>query len=67
MSNIVAKNKDEDMKELARLMNELKEENALKDKEITIMKKQMEKLTNKLQIQNIGFKTIFKIIYTFIY
>ena len=48
------KNKDEDMKELARLMNELKEENALKDKEITIMKKQMEKLTNKLQIQNIG-------------
>ena len=34
-------------------MNELKEENALKDKKLQL-KKQMEKLTNKLQIQNIG-------------
>ena len=51
------KSKDEDMKELARLMNEIKEQNELKDKEISILHKQIDKLTNKLQIQNINNNT----------
>ncbi len=50
-------NKDEDMKELARLMNEIKEQNELKDKEISILHKQIDKLTNKLQITNINNNT----------
>ena len=45
------------MKELARLMNEIKEQNELKDKEISILHKQIDKLTNKLQIQNINNNT----------
>ena len=56
------KNNDEDIKELVRLLNE---QNELKDKEllemkeknekqIEIMKKQIEKLSNKLQIQQIN-------------
>ena len=48
--------KDEDMKELARLLNEIKEQNEFKDKEITILHKQIDKLTNKLQIQNINMQ-----------
>ena len=44
------KNKDEDLKELARLLNE-------KDSQMqtmqTTMQKQIDKLTNKLQIQNV--------------
>ena len=35
-------------------MNEIKEQNELKDKEINILHKQIDKLTNKLQIQNIN-------------
>ena len=48
------KNKDEDIKELVRLLNEQSEQNKMKDKEIEIMKKQINKLSNKLQIQNIS-------------
>ena len=47
---------DEDMKELARLLNEIKEQNEFKDKEISILHKQIDKLTNKLQIQNINMQ-----------
>ena len=50
------KNKDEDMKELARLMNEIKEQNKSKDKQIEQMQKQIDKLTNKLQIQNFNLQ-----------
>jgi len=46
-------NKDEDFKELARLLNEFKEESIKKDKEIEKMTRQIERLTNKLQIQNV--------------
>ena len=46
--------KDEDMKELVRLLNEIKEQNELKDKQINTLHKQIDKLTNKLQIQNIN-------------
>ena len=55
------KNKDEDMKELVRLLNEqnefnknLNEQNKIKDKEIETMKKQIDKLSNKLQFQQIN-------------
>ena len=47
------KNKDEDIKELARLLNEQNQQNKLKEKEIEIMKKQIDKLSNKLQIQSL--------------
>ena len=50
------KNKDEGMKELARLMNEVKEQNKSKDKQIEQMQKQIDKLTNKLQIQNFNLQ-----------
>jgi|TARA_B110000116_G_C16702964_1_gene520753 hypothetical protein len=45
------KNKDEDLKELARLLNE-----KIKDKDIQMenMQKQIDKLTNKLQIQQVN-------------
>jgi len=59
------KNKDEDFQELARLLNEQKlqftskdkqmeKQLVMKDKQMEIMQKQIEKLTNKLQIQNIN-------------
>ena len=48
------KNKDEDFKELARLLNENKTQIGTKDKQIEIMQKQIDKLVNKLQIQNIN-------------
>ena len=62
---VCKKNKDEDFQELARLLNEKDKQIALKDKQIDkqlalrdkkmeIMQKQIEKLTNKLQIQNIN-------------
>lgn len=44
-------NKDEDLKELARLLNETIKD---KDKELRKMQKQINKLTNKLRIQNIN-------------
>lgn len=44
-------NKDEDLKELARLLNETIKD---KDKELQNMQKQIDKLTNKLQIQNVN-------------
>jgi hypothetical protein len=59
------KNADEDFQELARLLNEkdkqlaLKDEQmdkqlALRDKKMEMMQKQIDKLTNKLQIQNVN-------------
>ena len=57
------KNKDEDLKELARLFNEkekMAKENEMmqlmekKDKQLENMQKQIDKLTNKLQIQNVN-------------
>ncbi len=50
------KNNDEGMKELARLMNEIKEQNKSKDKQIEQMQKQIDKLTNKLQIQTLNLQ-----------
>jgi len=48
------KNKDEDFQELARLLNEnQKQIIGKKDKQIEIMQKQIDKLVNKLQIQNV--------------
>ena len=52
------KNKDEDFKELARLLNETQNQIGLKDKQIEIMQKQIDKLINKLQIKNINNGTI---------
>ena len=56
------KNKDEDLKELARLLNEKDKQILDKDKQIeklqTNMEKQIDKLTHKLQIQNINNGTI---------
>ena len=56
------KNEDEDLKELARLMNEkdkqLVEMMQDKEKQLEKMQKQIEKLSNKLQIQNINNGTI---------
>ena len=62
---VCKKNKDEDFQELARLLNEkdkqiimkdkqMDKQIALTDKKMEIMQKQIEKLTNKLQIQNIN-------------
>ena len=59
------KNKDEDFQELARLLNEKDKQLVLKDKQMDkqlalrdnkmeMMQKQIDKLTNKLQIQNIN-------------
>jgi len=48
------KNKDEDFKELARLLNESQKQIGSKDKQIEIMQKQIDKLINKLQIQSIN-------------
>ena len=48
-------NKDEDLKELARLLNETIKD---KDKQLQKMQKQIDKLTNKLQIQNINNNNI---------
>jgi len=52
------KNKDEDFQELARLLNEKEKQLALKESkmetEMKRMQKQIDKLTNKLQIQNIN-------------
>ena len=50
------KNNDEGMKELARLMNEIKEQNKSKDNQIEQMQKQIDKLTNKLQIQTLNLQ-----------
>lgn len=56
------KNNDEDFKELARLLNEKdKQINVLisnKDNQLERMQKQIEKLINKLQIQNVNNGTI---------
>ena len=52
-------NKDEGLKELARLLNEAIKD---KDKELQKMQKQIEKLTNKLQIQNINNNTQYNIL-----
>ena len=62
---VCKENKDEDFKELARLLNEQKhqltskdkqmeKQLVMKDKQMEIMQKQIDKLTNKLQIQNIN-------------
>tara|TARA_B110000008_G_scaffold118709_1_gene121379 strand:- start:278 stop:913 length:636 start_codon:yes stop_codon:yes gene_type:complete len=49
------KNEDEDLKELARLLNEqLEEKNQQIETIQTNMQKQIDKLTNKLQIQNMN-------------
>ena len=48
------KNKDEDFKELARLMNEKDKQIMEKDSRLDKMQKQIDKLANKLQIQNIN-------------
>lgn len=45
------KNKDEDLKELARLLNETIKD---KDSQLNKMQKHIERLTNKLQMQNIN-------------
>ena len=48
-------NKDEDFKELARLLNENQRQIVgMKDKQIEAMEKQIDKLINKLQIQNVN-------------
>ena len=52
------KNKDEDLKELARLFNEKQKQLNVQDKQMDKMQKQIEKLTNKLQITNINQGTI---------
>jgi uncharacterized membrane-anchored protein YhcB (DUF1043 family) len=52
------KNKDEDLKELARLFNEKDKQLKVQDKQMDRMQKQIDKLTNKLQIQNINQGTI---------
>ena len=65
MKYVCKENKDEDFKELARLLNEQKhqltskdkqmeKQLVMKDKQMEIMQKQIDKLTNKLQIQNIN-------------
>ena len=62
---VCKKNKDEDFQELARLLNEKDKQLVLKDKQMDkqlalrdnkmeMMQKQIDKLTNKLQIQNIN-------------
>ena len=47
-------NKDEDIKELVRLLNDQQEINKVKDDQIETMQKQIRRLSNKLQIQHIG-------------
>ena len=47
------KNKDEDLQELTRLLNEKDDQLERTQKQLDTMQKQIEKLTNKLQIQNI--------------
>ena len=51
-------NKDEDFKELARLMNEKEKQLKVQGSQLEKMQKQIDKLTNKLQIQNINNGTI---------
>ena len=55
-------NKDEDLKELARLFNEKEKKMNTNDSELIQqmqkMQKQIDKLTNKLQIQNINKRTV---------
>lgn len=62
---VCKKNTDEDFQELARLLNkkdkelilkdkQMDKQLALRDKKMEIMQKQIDKLTNKLQIQNIN-------------
>lgn len=55
---VCKKNKDEDFKELARLMNEKDKQMKEKDFRMDKMQKQIDKLTQKLQIQNINHGTI---------
>ena len=47
------KNKDEDLKELARLLNHKDTQLVKTQKQVDTMQRQIDKLTNKLQIQNI--------------
>ena len=51
-------NKDEDLKELARLLNEKERQITDNTKQMEKMHKQIERLSNKLQIQNINNGTI---------
>ena len=51
---VCKKNKDEDFKELARLMNEKEKQLKVQGSQLEKMQKQIDKLTNKLQIQNIN-------------
>ena len=51
-------NKDEDLKELARLLNEKEKQITDNTKQMEKMQKQIERLSNKLQIQNINNGTI---------
>ena len=51
---VCKENKDEDFKELARLMNEKDKQMKEKDFRMDKMQKQIDKLANKLQIQNIN-------------
>ena len=46
-------NKDEDLKELARLLNEKNDQLEKTTKQMETMQRQIDKLTNKLQIQNV--------------
>lgn len=55
---VCKKNKDEDFKELARLMNEKDKQMKEKDFRMDKMQKQIDRLTQKLQIQNINHGTI---------
>ena len=52
------KNKDEDLKELARLMNEKDKQLVLNNNQLDKMQKQIDRLSNKLQMQNINNGTI---------
>ena len=52
------KNKDEDLKELARLMNEKDKQLVLNNSQLEKMQKQIDKLSNKLQMQNVNNGTI---------
>uniref|UniRef100_A0A6C0KNI4 Uncharacterized protein n=1 Tax=viral metagenome TaxID=1070528 RepID=A0A6C0KNI4_9ZZZZ len=52
------KNNDEDLRELARLLNEKDKQMEDKESQLEKMQRQIDKLTNKLQIQNINNGTI---------
>ncbi len=52
------KNKDEDLKELARLLNEKNAQIEATTSQVLKMQKQIDKLSNKLQIQNINNGTV---------